>query len=64
MVLLTLGDLKTAVELLSQNKSGHEMGERDISEADPSVGSGADFRRNAVAAANHYLQCAAALFDV
>ena len=44
MVFLALGDLETAVKLLCENKPCHEMGESNISEADPSVSSGADFR--------------------
>ena len=44
MVLLAFGNLEAAVELLGQNESCHEMGERDVAEAHSSVGTGTDFR--------------------
>ena len=33
MVLLALGDLEAAVELLGQHESGHQMGQGDVAEA-------------------------------
>ena len=52
MVLLALGDLEAAVELLGQNESCHEMGERDVAEAHSSVSAGTNFRRDSVASAD------------
>ena len=64
MVLLALGDLEAAVELLGQNESCHEMGERDVAEAHSSVGTRTDFRRDSVASANNDLKGSSALLDV
>ena len=64
MVFLALGDLESAVELFSQNEPGHQVGQCNVAKADPSVGTGADFGRDAVAAAYYDLKSAAALFDV
>ena len=64
MVLLALGDLEAAVELLGQDEPCHEMGERDVAEAHSSVSAGTNFRRDSVASADNDLQGSSALLDI
>ena len=62
MVFLTTCYLKTPVNLFKEYKSRHLMCESYVAEADPSVGTGADFGRDAVAAAYYDLKRAAAVY--
>ena len=55
MILLALGDFESAVKLLGQYESGHQMGQSDIAEAHSAAGAGADFGGYAVAAADNDL---------
>ena len=64
MVLLALGDLEAAVELLGQDEPCHEMGERDVAEANSSVSTRTYFGRDSVASADDDLQGSSALLDI
>ena len=64
MILLALGDLESAVKLLGQYESGHQMGQSDIAEAHSAVGAGTDFRRDAVASSDDDLKRTSALLNI